>query len=43
LTVAAGAFVPKPHTPYEEEVMPPVRELSRRLRFLREALRGSEG
>ena len=43
LTVAAGAFVPKPHTPYEHEPMLPVRELSRRLRFIREALRGERG
>ncbi len=40
ITVAAGAFVPKPETPYEGGAMLPVAELSRRLRFLREALRG---
>jgi len=39
VTVAAGPFVPKPHTPYEGEGMLPVRELSRRLRVIREALR----
>lgn len=40
LTVAAGAFVPKMGTPYEHETMPPVAELSRRLREIRDALRG---
>jgi len=40
LTVAAGAFVPKPHTPYEHEAMLPVPELSRRLRAIRDSLRG---
>ncbi|MBN1458161.1 MAG: radical SAM protein, partial [Armatimonadetes bacterium] len=39
VTVAAGAFVPKPDTPYEHENMLPARELSRRLRVLRESLR----
>ncbi len=39
LTVAAGAFVPKPHTPFEGEAMLPTRELSRRLRVVREGLR----
>jgi len=39
ITVAAGAFVPKPDTPFEGEAMPPVRELSRRLRMVREGLR----
>jgi radical SAM superfamily enzyme YgiQ (UPF0313 family) len=39
VTVAAGAFVPKPGTPYEGEGMLPVRELSRRLRMIREGLR----
>jgi len=39
ITVAAGAFVPKPDTPFEGEAMPPARELSRRLRIVREALR----
>jgi len=40
VTVAAGAFVPKPHTPYEREAMLPVAQLSRRLRLIRDALRG---
>jgi len=40
LTVAAGAFVPKPNTPFERGAMLPVTELSRRLRFLRDSLRG---
>ena len=40
VTVAAGAFVPKPGTPYEREGMLPVRELSGRLRMIREGLRG---
>ena len=39
VTVAAGAFVPKPNTPYESEGMLPVPELSRRLRLIRGALR----
>lgn len=39
ITVAAGAFVPKPDTPYEKEGMLPAQELSRRLRIIREALR----
>ena len=39
VTVAAGAFVPKPGTPFEGEGMPRVRELSRRLRAIREGLR----
>jgi radical SAM superfamily enzyme YgiQ (UPF0313 family) len=39
LTVAAGAFVPKPNTPYEAEGMLPVPELSRRLRLIRDELR----
>jgi radical SAM superfamily enzyme YgiQ (UPF0313 family) len=39
VTVAAGAFVPKPHTPWEMEGMPPARELSRRLRIVRDSLR----
>jgi len=38
-TVAAGAFVPKPETPFEGEAMLPARELSRRLRAVRDALR----
>jgi len=38
--VAAGAFVPKPHTPYEREAMLPVKELSGRLRAIRDELRG---
>jgi len=41
-TVAAGAFVPKPHTLYEREGMLPVRELSRRLRAIRKELRGEK-
>jgi radical SAM superfamily enzyme YgiQ (UPF0313 family) len=40
VTVAAGGFVPKPHTPYEREAMLPVAEISRRLRAIRDALRG---
>jgi len=43
ITVAAGAFVPKPHTPYEREAMLPVNELSRRLRSIRDELRGEQG
>jgi len=39
ITVAAGAFVPKPGTLFAQEVMPPVRELSRRLRAIRYELR----
>jgi len=39
VTVAVGAFVPKPGTPFEGEGMLPVRELSRRLRAIREGLR----
>ncbi len=39
MTVAAGAFVPKPNTPYESAGMLPGRELSRRLRAIRDALR----
>ena len=39
VTVAAGAFVPKPGTPYENEAMLPARELSRRLRIIRDSLR----
>jgi radical SAM superfamily enzyme YgiQ (UPF0313 family) len=39
VTVAAGAFVPKPNTPYESEGMVPVAELSRRLRLIKEELR----
>jgi radical SAM superfamily enzyme YgiQ (UPF0313 family) len=39
VTVTAGAFVPKPHTPFEREGMLPVRELSRRLRVIRDELR----
>jgi radical SAM superfamily enzyme YgiQ (UPF0313 family) len=39
VTVAAGAFVPKPGTPYEREGMLSARELSRRLRMIRESLR----
>jgi len=39
VTAAAGAFVPKPHTPFEREGMPAVREVSGRLRAIREALR----
>ncbi len=39
VTVAAGAFVPKPHTRYQREPMMPVRDLSRRLRAIREGLR----
>jgi len=39
LTVAAGAFVPKPGTPYENQAILPARELSRRLRVIRESLR----
>jgi radical SAM superfamily enzyme YgiQ (UPF0313 family) len=39
LTVAAGAFVPKPGTPYEAEGMLPVRELSRRMRLIKDELR----
>ena len=39
VTVAAGAFVPKPGTPYEAEGMLPVRELSRRLRVVRAGVR----
>jgi radical SAM superfamily enzyme YgiQ (UPF0313 family) len=39
LTVAAGAFVPKPNTPYESEAMLPARELSRRLRLIKHDLR----
>ncbi len=39
VTVAAAAFVPKPDTPYEREPMLPVRELSRRLRAIRDELR----
>ncbi len=39
VTVAAAAFVPKPDTPYEQEPMMPVRELSRRLRTIRDELR----
>jgi radical SAM superfamily enzyme YgiQ (UPF0313 family) len=37
--VAAGAFVPKPDTPYETEGMLPTAELSRRLRLVRDELR----
>jgi radical SAM superfamily enzyme YgiQ (UPF0313 family) len=40
VTVGAGAFVPKPHTPWETEGMLPVRDLSRRLRIVRDSLRG---
>jgi radical SAM superfamily enzyme YgiQ (UPF0313 family) len=40
VTVAAGGFVPKPHTPYEREAMFPVGEVSGRLRLIRDALRG---
>ena len=40
VTVAAGGFVPKPHTPYEREAMAAPEDLSRRLRLIREALRG---
>ncbi len=40
LTVAAGAFVPKPGTAFARETMPPARELSRRLRTIRDELRG---
>jgi len=40
LTVALGGFVPKPHTPYEREPMLPVAALSRRLRTIRDELRG---
>jgi radical SAM superfamily enzyme YgiQ (UPF0313 family) len=40
VTVAAGGFVPKPYTPYEREAMLPVAEVSRRLRAIRDALRG---
>ena len=40
VTVAAGAFVPKPHTPYEREGMPSAAELARRLRAIRDELRG---
>ena len=43
VTVAAGAFVPKPGTPYEGEGMLPVRELSGRLRSIKEALRREKG
>ncbi len=39
VTVAAAPFVPKPDTPYEREPMLPVRELSRRLRAIRDELR----
>lgn len=39
ITVAAGAFVPKPETPYAGGKMLPVRELSRRLRVIRDSLR----
>jgi radical SAM superfamily enzyme YgiQ (UPF0313 family) len=39
VTVAAGAFVPKPNTPYEAEGMLPACELSGRLRLIRDALR----
>ncbi len=39
VTVAGAAFVPKPDTPYEREPMLPARELSRRLRAIREELR----
>jgi radical SAM superfamily enzyme YgiQ (UPF0313 family) len=39
LTVSAGAFVPKPNTPYQRAAMLPVQELSRRLRFVRDSLR----
>jgi len=39
VTVAAGAFVPKPDTPYEREGMLSAGELSRRLRIVREAFR----
>jgi len=40
ITVAAGAFVPKPGTLFGQETMPPVAELSRRLRTIRDELRG---
>ncbi len=43
VTVAAGAFVPKPMTPYESAEMLPVAELSRRLREVREGLRSERG
>ncbi len=39
VTAAAGAFVPKPGTPFAREQMLPARELSRRLRWLRDELR----
>lgn len=39
IAVAAGAFVPKPETPYASEEMLPVAELSRRLRAIRDELR----
>jgi radical SAM superfamily enzyme YgiQ (UPF0313 family) len=39
ITGAAGAFVPKPGTPFAQKAMPPVRELSRRLRAIRYELR----
>jgi len=40
LSVALGAFVPKAHTPYEREEMLPAAELARRLRAIRDELRG---
>jgi radical SAM superfamily enzyme YgiQ (UPF0313 family) len=43
VTVAAGPFVPKAGTPFEGEGMLPARELSRRLRAVRDALRGEAG
>jgi len=39
VTAALGAFVPKPGTPFAEEQMLPPRELSRRLRSVRDELR----
>jgi len=39
ITVAVAAFVPKPDTPFAGEAMLPVKELSRRLRAIRDGLR----
>ncbi len=43
LAVAAGAFVPKPDTPYQSESMLPVTDLSRRLRYIKNELRSERG
>jgi radical SAM superfamily enzyme YgiQ (UPF0313 family) len=39
LTVSINPFVPKPHTPFAQESMPPLAELKRRRRILSDGLR----